>query len=123
MTHPNYVMLYVDNPPASARFYAALLSSDPVETSPTFALFALDTGLMLGLWSKHSVEPAPGAAAGSSEICLKLSDYDAVDTVCADWKQQDIPILLEPKTLDFGRSFVAQDPDGHRLRAFALAPE
>ena len=29
------------------------------------------------------------------------------------------PIALEPTTLDFGYTFVATDPDGHRLRVCA----
>ena len=63
MPIPNFTILYVDNPPASADFYAGLLGQQPVETSPTFALFALPSGLMLGLWSRHTVEPAATAAA------------------------------------------------------------
>jgi catechol 2,3-dioxygenase-like lactoylglutathione lyase family enzyme len=53
------IILYVDNPAASAAFYAALLGQAPAEQSPT--------------------------------------------------------------ELDFGRTFVALDPDGHRLRVFAPA--
>jgi catechol 2,3-dioxygenase-like lactoylglutathione lyase family enzyme len=43
------MLLYVDNPKASGDFYRALLGRDPVETSPTFVLFALEFGLMLGM--------------------------------------------------------------------------
>lgn len=32
-------------------------------------------------------------------------------------------IALPPTELDFGRSFVAVDPDGHRLRVYALTEE
>jgi hypothetical protein len=58
MSNPNFVLLYVDNPSVSVSFYAGLLDRQPVEASATFALFALDSGLMLGLWSRHTVEPA-----------------------------------------------------------------
>ncbi|MFY3005966.1 drug:proton antiporter, partial [Achromobacter xylosoxidans] len=58
MSAKNFVIFYVDKPEASAAFYSALLNRPPVESSPTFALFALDSGLMLGLWSRHTVEPA-----------------------------------------------------------------
>ena len=43
----------------SGAFYGALLGRQPVETSPTFALFVLDNGFKLGLWSRHTVEPRP----------------------------------------------------------------
>ena len=41
MPDPNFIILYVDNPPLSARFYADLLGKPPVESSATFAMFAL----------------------------------------------------------------------------------
>ena len=40
---PDFMLLYVDSPARSARFYADLLGKEPVEASPTFVLFALET--------------------------------------------------------------------------------
>ena len=68
MPHPNYILLYVTDPSASAAFYTALLACPPVEASPTFALFALDSGLMLGLWARGSVEPAASLGGGGGEL-------------------------------------------------------
>ena len=65
MPDPNFVILYVDSPPASAAFYADLLGRPPVESSPTFAMFALESGVMLGLWARHTVQPAPTSPTGS----------------------------------------------------------
>jgi catechol 2,3-dioxygenase-like lactoylglutathione lyase family enzyme len=121
MAHPNFVILYVDQPPVSAAFYADLLGQPPVETSPTFALFALDSGVMLGLWSRHTVEPAAVAAGGGAELALTVDDDAAVDATCADWTRRGLPIAQRPTAMDFGRTFVALDPDGHRLRVFAPA--
>jgi catechol 2,3-dioxygenase-like lactoylglutathione lyase family enzyme len=119
MSDPNFVILYVDSPPASASFYAGLLGKTPVESSPTFAMFALESGVMLGLWSRHSVEPAATVSAGSGEIAFTVADAEAVRTVHADWHKRGLPILQAPVDLDFGHTFVALDPDGHRLRVFA----
>lgn len=99
-----------------------MLGLEPVETSPTFALFALSSGLMLGLWSRHTAEPRPGAQAGGSELGLTVDDNAAVDATHADWKERGLAILQPPVDMDFGRTFVALDPDGHRLRVFAPAP-
>lgn len=66
MNPPNIVILYVANPSLSAAFYAQLLGKPPVESSPTFAMFALDHGMMLGLWGRDGVVPNTSAAAGSS---------------------------------------------------------
>lgn len=121
MFDPNFIILYVDNPPTSAGFYTGLLGKAPVETSPTFAMFALDTGVMLGLWSRHTVEPATTAAAGSGEIAFVVADADTVRSTHADWARRGLEIVQTPTDLDFGHTFVALDPDGHRLRVFAAA--
>jgi len=63
---PNFLILYVASPTASAAFYADLLGKPPVEASPGFALFALSSGVMLGLWAAHAVEPAATPAGGAS---------------------------------------------------------
>lgn len=42
----------------------------------------------------------------------------AVDATCAAWSGRGITILQQPTDLDFGRTFTAADPDGHRLRVF-----
>lgn len=115
----NYVLLYVDNPPASATFYGDLLGKTPLDVSPTFALFAMNAGLMLGLWSKTGVEPKPVGAPGGSEIAIKVGDADAVRATYADWVKRGLPIAQAPTDMDFGPTFVALDPDGHRLRVFA----
>ena len=118
MFDAHFVLLYVDSPAASARFYAALLGREPIEESPTFAMFPLPSGLMLGLWSRHSVEPAAQAAGGGAEIAMTVSDAATVDATHADWVARGLSILQAPVALDFGRTFVALDPDGHRLRVF-----
>jgi catechol 2,3-dioxygenase-like lactoylglutathione lyase family enzyme len=116
---PNFVLLYVASPAASSAFYTDLLGRPPVESSPTFALFALASGVMLGLWARDAVKPAAGGATGASEIALALGDEDAVHTLHADWSARGLKIAQPPTTMDFGRTFVALDPDGHRLRVFA----
>lgn len=121
MNHPNYLLLYVENPEASGRFYADLLGATPVESSPTFVLFALKTGLMLGLWSKHTVAPAPQAAAGGAEIGLRVANDDEVNGAYADWTTRGVRIAQEPTRQEFGLNFLALDPDGHRLRVYALS--
>ena len=121
MTEPNFIILYVADPAASARFYTTLLGKAALEVSPTFALFALESGLMLGLWAKYSVQPAPLTAGGSSEIAFSVSSLEIVDRLFADWSKQGLCIAQAPTAMDFGHTFVGLDPDGHRLRVFAPA--
>jgi len=123
MRHPNFVLLFVDSPAASASFYTDLLGKSPFESSPTFAAFLLEAGLMLGLWSKHTAEPTPTAAGGGTEFGFSVSDVATVDAMYADWTAKGIKIAQEPTVMDFGYTFVALDPDGHRLRVCALSGE
>ncbi|POA33452.1 MULTISPECIES: VOC family protein [Pseudomonas] len=121
MNAQHYLLLYVDSPATSANFYSRLLDKPPVELQPTFALFILDSGVKLGLWSRHTVEPAAEAAGGGGELGFSVADQQAVDTLYAAWTAQGLRIAQEPIELDFGYTFVALDPDGHRLRVFALS--
>ncbi|MES0038007.1 VOC family protein [Mesorhizobium sp. M0046] len=118
MTPPNFVILYVDKPEQSGAFYSELLGRQPVETSPTFVLFVLDNGFKLGLWSRHTVEPAAAAAGGGAEIVFALDTPDAVDATHTEWAGRGLKILQTPTDVDFGRTFVALDPDNHRLRVY-----
>jgi predicted enzyme related to lactoylglutathione lyase len=120
MPDPNFLVLYVDNPAASAAFYRDLFGREPVEASPTFVLFALERGLMLGLWSRRTVVPAAVAGGGGAELAVAVADAD-VDATFADWTARGLTIAQPPTAMDFGRTFVALDPDGHRLRVFAAA--
>jgi catechol 2,3-dioxygenase-like lactoylglutathione lyase family enzyme len=121
MLSPNLVILYVNSPPASAEFYKALLGNGPVEASPTFVLFALESGLMLGLWSRHTVQPSAAAAGGGAELAFRVSNDLMVDQVHANWQARGVAMVQNPTVMDFGRTFVGLDPDGHRLRVFCPA--
>jgi hypothetical protein len=90
-----------------------------VEASPTFHLFALDSGWMLGLWSKHTVEPPPGSSAGAVELGFPVGDSSQVHSTEAEWRALGVEILQPGTEMDFGYTFTAVDLDGHRLRVFA----
>lgn len=118
MSEPNFFMLYVDNPTTSAAFYTQLLDYGPIEASPTFVMFALKSGVMFCLWSKHTVEPTALCAGGGTEVAFTMKGKEEVITTYAAWKAQGLSILQEPTKMGFGYTFVALDPDGHRLRVF-----
>ena len=119
MSDPNFLILYVENPTASTAFYGALLGRTAVEASATFAMFALESGMMLGLWARHTVEPAAKSAGGGGEIAFAVEGNAKVDAIHAEWGGRGLPIVQPPSKMDFGYTFVALDPDGHRLRVFA----
>jgi catechol 2,3-dioxygenase-like lactoylglutathione lyase family enzyme len=121
MRHVNFVILYVENLAASAAFYRDLLGRPPVEASATFAMSAMESGVMLGLWSRQAVMPSSSAPAGRGEIAFTVGDGPAVNAVHKEWSGRGLAIAQPPTKMDFGHTFVALDPDGHRLRVFAPA--
>lgn len=119
MLNLSFINLYVADAAASTAFYTDLLGNKPLQTSPDFVMFGMESGVMLGLWRRDGVQPeakAPSGAAG--EICFSVPDTDAV---YADWLARRLPIAQPPTSMGFGRTFVALDPDGHRLRVFTPA--
>jgi catechol 2,3-dioxygenase-like lactoylglutathione lyase family enzyme len=122
MRDPNFLILYVGSPAMSAAFYERLLGRKPADASPNFAMFALDGGLMLGLWARSDVRPPARLAGGGHEICFTAQDNAAVDQLHARWREQGLPIAQAPVEMDFGYTFTALDPDEHRLRVFAPRP-
>jgi catechol 2,3-dioxygenase-like lactoylglutathione lyase family enzyme len=119
MPNFNFVVLYVENAQASTAFYADLLGRPPLDSRPGFAMLPLSDGVMLGLWSRENVKPAAAAAAGASEVSFAVADAAAVKATFSDWMRRGLNIIQEPVQVDFGHTFVATDPDGHRLRVLA----
>lgn len=115
------ILNYVTDVAASARYYAAVLGTPALEQSPGFALFPLAEGLALGLWRRDVIEPAATVPGGGAEIGFRVDAPADVDALHATWKARGAEIALPPVAREFGYSFVAVDPDGHRLRVFALA--
>jgi predicted enzyme related to lactoylglutathione lyase len=62
-----------------------------------------------------------GAGTGprGGEIDFTVEDAAAVDATHAAWAKAGRKIAQAPTDMDFGRTFVALDPDGHRLRVLA----
>ncbi len=115
-----FVLLHVKNPLKSSEFYQDLLELTPIEESPTFVMFALTNGIMMGLWNKFTAEPKANVDPGASEICFPCDD---VDNLYNMWGKKQLVILQKPTDMDFGRTFVIQDPDGHRIRVYKLSEE
>ncbi|EKP0305709.1 VOC family protein [Aeromonas veronii] len=123
MLVPQFTILYVTNPTRSALFYRELFGREPVEVSPTFAMFVFESGAKLALWSSATVEPAVTQTAGAMELAFALPDDDAVDRLSAEWLARGLTLIQAPTKMEFGYTCMALDPDGHRLRLYCLAPE
>ena len=115
-----FVLLFVKNPQESSLFYQNLFEITCIEASPTFVLLALSNGIMLGLWNQYTAEPRVEASPGAVEIAFPAEDPDALYEA---WGQHRLVIAQKPTTMDFGRTFVILDPDGHRIRIYKLFEE
>lgn len=121
MAEFNLVVLYVEDAQASSTFYQTLLECPVAQSSPKFVLLPLGNGAMLGLWQKDAVEPPSASQAGSSEISWAVANEEAVRTTFEAWTKRGVRIAQPPTAMPFGHTFVALDPDGHRLRVLATA--
>jgi len=119
MRELNYLLLAVKSPLESAKLYTKLLGREPVEKAETFVLYVLPTGLKIGLWVAGEIEPAP-KPAGGIEISFSEASREAVLKTYDEWTGFGLTVLQEPTDMDFGFTFVVEDPDGHRLRPFVL---
>ncbi len=117
---PNVIVLYVNDLAIASQFYQDLLGIKPEEASITFHSFTLLNGISLALKAKHSVVPPTEAKSGNGELAFTLDDYKKVDELFAEWQAKGINILFPPSQVPFGYTFVALDPDGHRLRVASL---
>lgn len=121
MTPSNFVLFYVKSPLESAAFYEKLLGVKPVEQSPGFAMFVMPGGFKLGLWLASEVAPAANGQIGGAEIMFDCPSDAEVNSVHTDWAAKGAAILQKPEMMDFGYTFTAADPDGHRLRVYRRA--
>ncbi|GKW15460.1 MULTISPECIES: VOC family protein [Pectobacterium] len=119
MFKPNSVILYVNDVDASTTFYASIFGEGPIEAFPGFSVFSLKDGFILGLQTKHDIEPKPEPAFGGFELCLSDISIEEVDAIYNDFASRNVPMALTPTRLEFGYTFVALDPDGHRIRLCA----
>jgi predicted enzyme related to lactoylglutathione lyase len=121
MSSVNFVLLYVADPRRSAEFYAKIFERKPVELSADYAMFVLPSGVKVGLWKRDQVQPPAEGAPGSAEIVLAEESDAQVDERFAQWTGNGIVIAQPPTRMEFGYTFVALDPDEHRLRVYKLA--
>lgn len=117
---PGVIVLYVDDLAITSPFYQDLLGIKPDEASMTFHSFKLSNGMSLALKAKHSVVPPTEEKSGNGELAFTLDSDKKVDELFAEWQEKEINMILPPTQLPFGYTFVALDPEGHRLRVASL---
>ncbi|MDH5188686.1 MAG: VOC family protein [Rhodospirillaceae bacterium] len=116
MTQPNLIIFYVSDSEKSALFYEKLFGLKPKALFPTYAAFEFDNGLHLGLWSVEAKDFISGGTGHRGEIAIMVKDDNAVLDMHNRWQNMEIYFEQPPHRAVFGLTFVALDPDGHRIR-------
>ena len=115
MLAPNLLILYVSNPLESAKFYEQIIGK-PAVGFPTYQAFEFDNGLILGLWSTSAKNFLSGGEGHRSELAFQVETAEIVRKLYAQWCANGVKIEQELQEAVFGLTFVALDPDGHRIR-------
>jgi predicted lactoylglutathione lyase len=76
--------------------------------------------MKVGLWRADDVQPVP-RAPGGVELSFSEESTEAVRQTYDAWRKLGLKVVQEPTHMDFGFTFVVEDPDGHRLRPFVLS--
>lgn len=122
MRTPNLFIVYVTDVAAASSFYSELFEISPRFSRPRFVEFELTPGLGLALWSGHSTAIDRGVPR-TSEVCLNLPGGPAqIEQEYERWCSLGVTIVQEPHDDVFGRTFVAEDPDGNLLRVAPVDP-
>ncbi|MBB4932255.1 catechol 2,3-dioxygenase-like lactoylglutathione lyase family enzyme [Lipingzhangella halophila] len=120
MTASVVTIVYVNDAPAAARFYGDLLGISPSFETPGYIAFGLGPGADLALWADQFESLTPDVPR-TSEVCLAIDGGpEELDAVFQQWRSKGVTILHEPHDAGFGRTFLAADPDGNRVR---VAPQ
>lgn len=113
---PNLFILYVKDPIVSQVFYEKLFECEAATALPTYVDFTFENGISLALWSIHADSFVSGGTGHKSEFCFMYSEESEVHDTYQKWKNMGVEIEQKPMEAAFGLTFVALDPDGHRIR-------
>lgn len=117
------VVFYVEDIEASKSFYAKIFDAKSDALSPTFVFIPLLPNLSLGLKQLDQTVPPTNKSGGGTELSLIVENEIELDELYQEWKSKEVRFSQQPTELVFGKTFVALDPDEHRIRVFAPKSE
>ena len=121
MSTPDFLALYVKDLPKSTDFYKKLFGLDPAAQRPGFTVFALPNGFMFSLWLTGTVEPEAEITGGGAEYGIKIDDEAALRASYESSKSGGLTVIQTPTQMNFGLTYVVEDPDRHRIRYYVPA--
>lgn len=115
------IVLYVEDITATMKFYTDILGREVRLLAPTFASCQLESGLSLEFKTRSQAEPKAAMTGGGAELCISVPEAAALHELFEAWKAKGLRFAQLPTNLAFGPTFVALDPDEHRIRVFVRA--
>ncbi len=116
MLVPNLMLFYVKNPQESALFYERIFEQKPASSFPTFVSFSFANGLNFAVWSTESKDFVSEGSGHRSEIAFMVPNEQEIRRLPELWGKMGVRIEQDLMQATFGLTFVANDPDGHRIR-------
>jgi len=111
-------VLYVENIEISKNFYTNTFEYEGEVLSPTFISFPLGDGVTIELKQLAQVSPPAKITGGGTELSLIVENSKVLHNLYEQWENKGVKFVQTPTELSFGITFVAIDPDGHRIRVF-----
>ncbi|MCF6367560.1 NAD(P)-binding domain-containing protein [Rhizobium halophilum] len=91
-----------------------------IETGTRISALRREHGVFEAVSSDGRIYAAPAVIVSGTghrfELAFMVDDDAAVNRLYDTWRAAGVAIEQEPSVAVFGRTFVALDPDGHRLR-------
>ena len=103
------VAFFTDSVPHMTEFYRRLLSTEPVASSDTIAIFFTNE---TKIFIHHKYAPKNGELAPEDHHAFAVED---VDQVCAQLREQGLTLEVPPQDFYWGRSAYLRDPDGRQI--------
>lgn len=116
MIQPNLLLFYVNDPLKSAEFYEKLFEKKPAAAFPTYVAFEFDNGMFISFWSVNAKNFVSSGTGHRSELAFMIKGENNVRELYNKWKKLGVEIEQDLHVAVFGLTFVALDPDGHRIR-------
>lgn len=116
MLAPNLLLFYVKNPLESALFYEKIFSMKPVASFPTYVAFSFENRFTFSLWSTQAPNFISDGTGHRCELSFMINDEETVRELHKRWVEFGVTIEQDLHDAVFGLTFVALDPDGHRIR-------
>jgi hypothetical protein len=78
--------------------------------------FTFDNGFTFSLWSTQAKDFVSSGTGHRSELAFLVENEQVVRKLNQEWKEFGVSIEQDLHEAAFGLTFVALDPDGHRIR-------